>query len=666
MKWGIKAMQSKTFWFNKEIILQGFRSAGWLGIIYFLALFFALPLRIVMLISEEERRYHIYFDVKNLFSWNGELLTVLSVTVPVLVAIFIFRYLQMKASSDLFHSLPVKRNYLFYHFIGIGSFLVIVPVILNMVILLFMHPALGLSEFFTIQSILYWTGVTIIINLLVFMASVFVGMLTGISIVQGILSYVFLLLPVGLCLLLSFSLELFVYGFSFDYYTGKGMENLSPLTRIIMIRDHTFSQIEAWVYLGISILLVVLSIFIYQKRKLEAVSNPIVFPFLRPIFKYGVTFCFMLLGGSYFGEVQNSLGWTIFGYVIGSIIGYLVAEMVLQKTWRVLGSARGYMSFVLATAALYLIIQFDVSGYERRIPELEEVERIHYSGFSYSYLGKHEEPVQFFYENENMDRIIKLHRKIIEDKAENEGNINNDKKVFFAYELKNGRKLIREYIIPLNNEYDAYLKPIYESLEYKKVRYRAMQLQPSELEQITFMPSGIGPMDREVTFTDQSDINELLSILKKDIQNEKYEEMVDGTGVISRMEFTLKKHDPHYETSHSIKASYSLIEEWLKEKGKYKEGVLTGEDFDYTLVIKDDTLIVDEYYSLSNDAMIEKLNNLENTIKIINKEDVLLAWKNSYSDHYKEGYKIVFFFKEKHHIEFRGISEKNVNSLIKN
>jgi ABC-2 type transport system permease protein len=668
MKWGIKVMPSKTSWFNKEVVLQGFRSAGWLGIIYFLALFFALPLRFMMLVSDEENmyNYNYYYDTNNLFTWNQSILTTLSVIVPVLVAIFIFRYLQMKASSDLFHSLPVKRKYLFHHFIGIGTFLVIMPVVLNMVILLFIHPALDLSEFFPVQSILYWAGVTIVINLLILMASVFVGMLTGISIVQGVLSYVFLSLPVGICLLLSFSLDMFLYGFSSNYYTGSGIEKLTPLSRVFMLIQNSFSQLEAWIYIGLSILLVILSLFIYKKRKLEAVSNPLVFPFLRPIFKYGMTFCSMLLGGLYFGEVQNSLGWTIFGYIVGSIIGYLVAEMFLQKTWRVLGNVKGYMFFVLVTAVLYLLIHFDVTGYEGKIPQLDEVERIHYSSGSHYYRGDSELPVQFFYEEENMNHIIKLHHKILEDKAINKANTRNHHSVFFAYELKNGKKLIREYNIPLNEEYKTYLKPIYESLEYKNVIYRAMLLEAPNVEKITLSPGYIGSIHREVTITDPAEMTELLTLLKEDIKNEKYEEVINNSGVVSEMRFSLKadqdiQNEYHNfihatEYHHSIKVSYSSILDWLKEKGKYEEAVLTGDDFEYALELGEEIVDVNEYYSLSNEAMIEKLNNLENTVKITNKEDILEAWTNSHGD-YSKGIDMVFKFKDANHIEFRVINE---------
>jgi DNA-binding NarL/FixJ family response regulator len=49
-----------------------------------------------------------------------------------------------------------------------------------------------------------------------------------------------------------------------------------------------------------------LALFFYKKRKLEAASEPIAFLRLRDIFKYGATFCTMMVGGMYFSEVPYS------------------------------------------------------------------------------------------------------------------------------------------------------------------------------------------------------------------------------------------------------------------------------------------------------------------------------------------------------------------------
>ncbi|WP_246946115.1 DUF6449 domain-containing protein [Bacillus pinisoli] len=657
-------MQSKTSWFNREIILQGFRSTGWLAIIYFLGVFFALPLRMMMYVSEEDSMYRYkFFQDNNLFSWNPELLTLFSGIVPVLVAVFIFRYVQTKSSSDLIHSLPVTRTQLYFHYVGTGALFLILPVLLNVVILFIIHPVLGLSAFFTGSNILYWAGITIVINLLIFMASVFVGMISGISIIHGVLSYVLLFSPVGFALLITFSLDMFLFGFTPDIMTGNKLEKLSPLIRMGMFNSDLLSTIEVWIYLGLTILLLVLSLVLYKKRRLEAISNPIVFPFLRPIFKYGVTFATMLLGGLYFGQLQNSLGWTIVGYVIGSIIGYLVSEMILQKTWRVLGSLKGYGIYVVGVVVLFLVIHFDVFGYEKRIPELAEIERIYHGHESYMYLNQEEYgvPIEYFHEQENFENITNLHQAIIEHKSElkSRQNIVDPEYVYIAYELKNGKRVMREYTIS-KSEYASLLRPIYESNEFKLVNFRVMGIEADGIDKIFFTPSG-GIQAREVTITDEAEIEELLSLLKEDILNLKYEQYQEST--ISDIRFDMKVDNPHFETHHSISASYVAVEKWLKEKGIYEKAVLSGEDFEYAILLGDHQIDLNEYYSMSNEAMLDKINSLENTVKITNPADLLEAWKSTNGDHSK-GTNIVFKYKNQPHVDFRVI-DKDVAKQFK-
>ncbi|WP_456277776.1 DUF6449 domain-containing protein [Bacillus sp. AK128] len=650
-------MQSKTSWFNKEIILQGFRSTGWLGIIYFLGLFFALPLRMIMYVSEEDNIYrHQFFQKNNLFTWNNEFLTILSAVVPVLIGVFIFRYIQTKASSDLFHSLPLTRVQLYKHFVGIGAFLVVLPILLNTLILLMIHPTFNLSSYFTVNDILYWAGVTITLNLLAFIGTVLIGMITGISIIHGVLSYIFLFLPIGLALLLSFSLDIFLFGFTPEPYTGPSLGKLSPLSRTVMINGSPLTWIELGIYIGLIVALFVFAIFIYKRRRLEAISNPIVFPILRPIFKYGVTFCFMLFGGLYFGEVQNSFGWTVFGYVVGSIIGYLLAEMILQKTWRVLGGFKGYLYYIVGIAIIFLCIHFDVFGYEGRVPEVAEIERIYYGNESYFYLDKDMEiPIEYFHEEENFENIIKLHEAIIsdKDKLKDQTIPSHPESVFIAYELKNGDRLIRDYMVPAS-AYAQLLKPIYESQEYKEVNFRAMQLEAPEIEKIYLSPSGIGFKEREVIISDQAEVAELLSKLKEDILLQEYENYTEHN--ISGISFDLVTEHPHYEIYHGLTTSYPTVEKWLKDKGLYEQAVLTGEDFEYAILLEDEMIDINEYYSLSNDAMIEKVNSLENTTKITNPKELLELWKESDGD-ISKGINVAFKFKEQPYMEFRRIDE---------
>ena len=62
-------------------------------------------------------------------------------------------------------------------------------------------------------------------------------MMTGISAVQGVLTYIFLLFPAGITFLLLMNLNELLFGFPGRYYLNSNIEKLSPLTYISMIDE---------------------------------------------------------------------------------------------------------------------------------------------------------------------------------------------------------------------------------------------------------------------------------------------------------------------------------------------------------------------------------------------------------------------------------------------
>lgn len=330
-------MPSRTSLLNTEVSKLILRSSGWVSILYFLGLLFAIPLEILMSTTIER----LMFEPSNIFQYNLELQFIFLVTVPVVLPLFLFHFMQSKQSSDLIHSLPIKRDGVFHQYTISGWLLINIPVVVIALIVCIQRSVLDLGSMLEINSIFYWLGMTILSNTIIYISTVFIGMITGISIVQGILSYIFLLLPVGLFMLISFNLQFFLFGFPDDYQLSRKFQYLSPLTMVEGIQNIP-STIPLWIYTGISVIMYFVSLILYKKRKLESVSQALIFPVLKPILKFGMTFSSALLVASYFGDYSyQSEGWLYFGYLFGSFIGYMLSEMLLHKTWRVFGQLRG-------------------------------------------------------------------------------------------------------------------------------------------------------------------------------------------------------------------------------------------------------------------------------------------------------------------------------------
>lgn len=110
---------------------------------------------------------------------------------PVLMAMFILRYLHQKDSSDFIYSLPIKRDYFYWHQVAFGFIGLLLPVIINGLLVSFVYNIVDVQGSFNINDIGYWFVVSSIILFLTYSVSIVIGTMTGITIIQGIFSYIF-------------------------------------------------------------------------------------------------------------------------------------------------------------------------------------------------------------------------------------------------------------------------------------------------------------------------------------------------------------------------------------------------------------------------------------------------------------------------------------------
>ncbi|WP_053363041.1 DUF6449 domain-containing protein [Bacillus sp. FJAT-27251] len=577
-------MQSKTWWLNKEIFLQILRNVGWISIVYFAGLFLALPLRMLMMYTDKRFAEREPFPkVESLFQYDFEIQIGLLLAIPVLLSVFLFRFLQVRQAVDLMHSLPLKREKIYHTYALSGAVLLALPVAAMSLILLGVYAVLDLPPYFQPEQILYWAGTTILLNLLIFTAGVFVGMMTGISAVQGVLTYIFLLFPAGITVLGLYNLKQWLYGFPVDFYLGRNFEKLSPLTYASILDGKPLQYREFIIFIILTIILYLVSLFFYKKRKSESASQAIAFSRLSAIFKYGVTFCMMLFGGMYFNEVQaNSLVWMLFGYAMGAIIGYFIAEMVLKKSWRVFGSLKGIGIYAGVIAVLLATIQL-FEGYENKVPDpgqiknvlLTDTPHVYPQQDTFDYVFSPEPMAQV----ENIEAVTRLHEQIVSDRKRNEAdNSGMYDTAFFLYELKNGNKLVRQYRVN-KRLYEDFYRPIHESEEYKKASNEIFSIEPEQMKHITI--SANGPVHKSISFSNREELKDLLQAIQEDVLTESYTDSRYFQGGGSHIEIMLNKD--HYVVL-EFKPTYKKLGSWLEERNLLERAKVTPEDLGQVLV----------------------------------------------------------------------------------
>lgn len=481
-------------------------------------------------------------------------------------------------------------------------------------------------------------------------------MVTGISAVHGVLTYILLLFPAGFTMLIIYNLGMLLYGFPTHYYQIRNIEKLTPVTHITWLERENLSTRAIIIYAVILTSLYILSLIIYKKRKIESASEAIAFTRLKIVFKYGVTFCSMLLAGLYFDAVQNQFGWLLFGYAFGASVGYFVAEMVLQKSWRVFKRLRGLGIFAVTIAVFIIVIQ-GFTPYEQKIPDSRDIKSVLMTDMIYSpeddqHISK---PLQ---EPGNIKAVRNLHAKIIENEKVNEQNMYRIEDALFIYELENGRKMIRQYRID-PADYKKELADIRGSLEYKHATNPLFEVKTGEAELIRITDGSM--INKSLTITDSVDIEEAIDLLKKEIEKEEYVPVDSLRGIQSHIEIKIGREKYIFA---DLKSSYKEFINWLKEKDMLNQAMVSAEDIDYIMVInesfKEEDIKGNPEYEIS-----ERILTNKNAIKLTDKAQIQSAMENAdYGWFGEEQYMAVFVYKTGSQKEIRSFSEKHVPDFI--
>lgn len=145
--------------------------------------------------------------------------------------------------------------------------------------------------------------------------------------------------------------------------------------------------LAAYALAGLVIALIAL--LLYRTRKSEMTGSTVAFPWAVPVFKYGVAFCtavslgqflYYFLFGQYRSSGNDSLPGTILCMAAAGLVGYFVAEMLIKKSFRVFrAGAKGAAIVSLALVLLGVTMSFDLTGYEKRVPDESEIESAFYT-----------------------------------------------------------------------------------------------------------------------------------------------------------------------------------------------------------------------------------------------------------------------------------------------
>ena len=335
---------------------------------------------------------------------------IISLCYSILCAMCVWSYLYNARSVSCMHTLPIRREGLFATNFLSGMAMIAIPYAVVAALCLLVSLVAGAFDpkglLITIlavagQSFFYFASATV------------VAFITSNIMALPVLYFIFHFLAVMLDALIS----VFAQGFFFGYqgeFTGA-VNFLSPTVFLMQKLDVnnvyeeviknpalagdpkadyisvlTDVQLEnGWiiaVYALVGVALTAAAWLLYQRRRSESAGEVVAVGWMKPIFRYGVSFCGALAGGLllyylFWGVYQNGQSYDLLpllvSMAVAGAIGYYLASMLLAKSLRVFkGSWKGLGLVALTVAAVCCIMHFDLLGVERRVPSVDSVKEV--------------------------------------------------------------------------------------------------------------------------------------------------------------------------------------------------------------------------------------------------------------------------------------------------
>ena len=462
-------MKSKISCFNKTIFKKNLTLYWPIWVAYLLYMIAVVP------VSLYQYMHGYYYDpsvrqysaLRNVFEFATEPVTIFAFCVMAVMGVFSYLYTAKNANG--IHGLPVTRLELFVTNTVSAFLFLAISELIAFIAGVFVGISCGVTNIeVLLYMFLYQLGIT-------FFGVAFatcVAMLTGHILALPVYCVIANYLYVAIRYVVETLILDLTYGLS-DLWGMDASYVLSPIYYLSSVVEanvkynqtsnvHEGINIEGAGAVGgyavVGIFLFVLAYRLYRRRQLETAGDIIAVGFMKPIFRFGLgifggtTAGLLLSDLFYFETVKYSDERFIIKLVcviVCNIIGFLAAEMLMQKNFRVFKKHIVIEAFAsVAVVAIFMgCIRADVFGLERKLPNADEVVKA-YVDFDY--------PVK--YEGQEVEELLAIHQQILDEKESTldaRALDTNSYSATFRYVLKDGTIFTRSYALIIDEE-DAF------------------------------------------------------------------------------------------------------------------------------------------------------------------------------------------------------------------
>lgn len=408
---------------------------------------------------------------------------VMSLLFGCFAAMAVWSYLMSGRTVGLMHALPVTRTQAFFSHV-----LSVLGALTAGNVLIFLLTALCSAGFSYVDwaALGTWLLLTELMALFFFALGSLCAMVTGwllaVPVLYGAMNVVALLLYA----VISTMTQMFYFGYS-SSDIPEFITWLTPVGRIwdavangsaqpievqfpepIGTQSYHRFQLPASafstciIYAAVGIALLALVWWLYKKRPSETAGDAMSFRWLQPIARWSIGLCGGLGLGLFLNYVilGSSFAGLLICQLVMGVICFFAAQMLLKKKFRIFTSRWWVetLALVLTLLAVTLCIKLDITGYQHRVPDAEDVTSVRFNA-SYADFTT-DDPAA-------VESVISLHRAILEqydetgERLENRTYLDTEggpttRYVRVDYQLRNGTSLCREWRVSIVNGSDIH------------------------------------------------------------------------------------------------------------------------------------------------------------------------------------------------------------------
>lgn len=456
-------MTSKTSCFNSGLLRRSLLKGAPLWGLWLLLWLLAMP--VYMLTRQDLAPYEL---TQYLYSFLAVIGTFGVFFYGLAVAWLQFAWLYRTRSAYHYASLPIRRETQFVSRFLAGLLFHLVPALA--VTLLTMAAGAAKGENVVLPALIFLACSTLMF-LFYYGLAVFCAHLTGhvaampvlyliANFLAPVLEYVLLLVADALIFGLSANQHLWPLWLSPLYYClNRNVFSMEWLNRGGVTIGYVFTGWKPVLLFGAAgLVLAILAFLLFRRRRMESAGDVIAVSWLKPVFRYGVTLCCgltlgMIIATLILNSSQIHFGTLLVCILFAAIVGFLAAEMLLEKTIRVF-QKKNFLRLGGALVAMTLVLlacRYDVFGFTRYVPQADEVVSVSLDG---------RQPIA---NSTIIEKTIALHQEIVANRHEVEENRGSFRAYRITYYLKDGGRVERYYRLPVGD----YSDPDPSSLGYR-------------------------------------------------------------------------------------------------------------------------------------------------------------------------------------------------------